>query len=177
MESLDAERQAVDDLVLLVETFVHLVFELLSQPHELGHCFSLELLNILVLLLQLRVGVVLEGSEFQGLVGPLIIDLLLQVVLAVVDLLHDVLFALDSRLHLPVELVLQPYDQQSNSIRSPVTFQSQLTIKRFLRLVNLFIRFRYSIFDLLRNRCLKPVKPLLSLSKLRPIVLSHRIDL
>ena len=81
----------------------------LSQPHELGHGFSLEFLDVFVLLLKLTVRGVLEGAELEGLVCSLVINLLLQVVLAIVHLLHDVLLALNTRLYLTIELVLKTY--------------------------------------------------------------------
>lgn len=62
LECLDALRQTVDDLILRIETVIHFILEALSQAHELRHCFLLELFDILVLLLQLRIGAVLEGS-------------------------------------------------------------------------------------------------------------------
>jgi len=109
LECLDALRQTVDDLILRIETVIHFILEALSQAHELRHCFLLELFDILVLLLQLRIGAVLEGSQLESLVGSLVVNLLLKVVLAVVDFLHDVFLAFNARLHLTVKLVLKTY--------------------------------------------------------------------
>jgi len=81
----------------------------------------------------------------------------LQVVLAVVDLLHDVFFALDTRLDLPIKLVLQ-------------------AIKGVLRLVDLLIRLSHTILDFLRDSVLKSIKALLSISELCAIVLAHSVD-
>ena len=112
MESLDALRQAVNDLILSIETLFHLVLKAFSETHEFGHSLFLELFDVLVLLLQLLCCVVLECSELQRLVRSLIVNLLLQVVLAVDHLLHYVLLALDSRLNLAIELVLQVYKRK-----------------------------------------------------------------
>lgn len=125
LESLDALRQAVDDLILLVETFIHLVFELLSQTHELCHCVPLELFNVFVLFLQLAVGVVFEGAELKRFVGALVVNLFLQVVLAVVHFLEDILLSLDARLHLSVKLRLQAYAKMSQQLIICCTYDSK----------------------------------------------------
>ena len=92
---------------MTVEPLVHFVLETLSQPHELGHRFSLELFDIFVLLFELIVRLVLEGTQLKRFVSPLVINFLLQVVLAIVNFLHDVFLPLDSRLHLTIELILK----------------------------------------------------------------------
>lgn len=107
MESLDALRQTVDDFVLRVETLLHLILEALSESHKLGHSFPLELFDIFVLFFKLTVSCVLEGTELQRLVSALVINLLLQIVLAVIHLLHDILLTFDSHLNLTIELVLK----------------------------------------------------------------------
>ena len=83
------------------------MFEAFTKSHEFSHGFLLELLDVFVLLLELAVRVVLEGTELQRLVCPLVVNLLLQVVLAVVHFLQDVLLSFDSGLHLTIELRLQ----------------------------------------------------------------------
>jgi len=60
-----------------------------------------------VLLLELVVGIVFECAKLECLVSTLLVKFLMQVVLAVVHFLHDVLLALYARLHLTIELVLQ----------------------------------------------------------------------
>jgi hypothetical protein len=85
------------------------VLEVFSEFHELDHGLALELLHVLMLLLELLVALVLKGAQFERLVGPLRIDLLLQVVLVVVHLLHYVLFSFDTGLYFRVELVLQAF--------------------------------------------------------------------
>ena len=107
LECLDALRQTVDDLILGIETVIHFILEALSQAHELSHCFFLELFDILVLFLQLRDGAVFEGSQLESLVGSLVVNLLLKVVLAVVDFLHDVFFAFNASLNFTVKLILK----------------------------------------------------------------------
>jgi hypothetical protein len=49
LECLHALRQVVDNLILVLKTLVHFVFELLSELGELSHGFSLELFNVLML--------------------------------------------------------------------------------------------------------------------------------
>ena len=63
LESLDALWETIEDLVLLVETLIHFVFEVLTEPCELSHCLPLELLNVFVLLFELAIGIILEGAE------------------------------------------------------------------------------------------------------------------
>ena len=63
LEGLDALREAVEDLVLLVEPLIHFVLEVLTESCKLSHCLPLELLNVFVLLLKLAIGVILEGAE------------------------------------------------------------------------------------------------------------------
>ena len=60
LESLDALWQTIYDLILTVESLLHLVLEALTKTHELGHGLTLELLDIFVLLLQLTVSCVFE---------------------------------------------------------------------------------------------------------------------
>ena len=83
----------------------------LTQAHEFSHGFALELLDVLVLLFELAVRLVLERPQLQRFVSPLVINLLLQVVLAIVNFLHDVLLPLDPSLHLTIELILETYRQ------------------------------------------------------------------
>ena len=63
LESLDALWETIEDLVLLVETLIHFVFEVFTESRELSHCFPLELLNVFVLLFELAISVILEGAE------------------------------------------------------------------------------------------------------------------
>ena len=83
------------------------MLELLTHFHKLSHGLSLELLDVLVLLLKLAVRVVLKSAQLEGLGGSLVVDLLLQVVLRVIHFLHYVLLALNASLHLAIKLVLQ----------------------------------------------------------------------
>ena len=53
------------------------MFKSFSESHEFSHCFTLELLNIFVLLLKLTVCGVLESAELQRLISALVINLLL----------------------------------------------------------------------------------------------------
>ena len=62
-----------------------------------------------MLLFQLTVSVILEGSKLQRLISSLILNLLLQIILAVVNFLHDILFTLNSCLYFAIELVLKTY--------------------------------------------------------------------
>jgi hypothetical protein len=41
------------------------VLETLTQAHELRHCLSLELLNVLMLLFQLTISAVFESAKLQ----------------------------------------------------------------------------------------------------------------
>lgn len=107
LESLDALRETVEDLVLLIETLVHFVFEVLTESCELSHCLPLELLNVFVLLFELAIGIILESAELKCFVSSFVINLLVEVVLAVVDLLHDIFLAFNTRLHLTIELILK----------------------------------------------------------------------
>ena len=107
LESLDALRETVEDLILLIETLVHFVFEVLTESCELSHCLTLELLNVFVLLFELAIGIILESAELKCFVSSFVINLLVEVVLAVVDLLHDIFFAFNTRLHLTIELILK----------------------------------------------------------------------
>ena len=78
-----------------------------------------------MLLLKLAVRVVLKSAQLERLGGSLVVDLLLQVVLRVVDLLHYVLLALNASLHLAIELILQAYNQNRTVIkfiRSSITY-------------------------------------------------------
>ena len=83
------------------------MLELLTHFHEFSHGFSLELLDVLVLLLKLAVRVVLKSAQLEGLGSSLVVNLLLQVVLRVVHFLHYVLLALNASLYLTIKLVLQ----------------------------------------------------------------------
>ncbi len=85
------------------------MLKVLSKSHEFGHGLSLELLDVFVLFLKLTVCIIFESTELERLVRALVVNFLLQVVLAVVDLLHDVLFTFNSSLYLTIELVLQTY--------------------------------------------------------------------
>ena len=76
LECFHALREVIDDLILRLKTFIHLVFELLSESSELSHSFSLELFNILMLSLELVRALVLEHTELQGLISTLLINLL-----------------------------------------------------------------------------------------------------
>ena len=107
LESLDALRETVEDLVLLIETLVHFVFEVLTESCKLSHCLPLELLNVFVLLFELAIGIILESAELKCFVSSFVINLLVEVVLAVVDLLHDIFLAFNTRLHLTIELILK----------------------------------------------------------------------
>lgn len=62
----------------------------------------------------------------------------MQVVLAVVHFLHDVLFALDASLHLTIKLVLE-------------------AVEVVLGLVDLLVSFGYSIFDFLSDGVFKAI--------------------
>lgn len=107
LESLDALRQTVDDFVLRVETLLHFILEAFSESHELSHGLPLKLFDIFVLFFKLTVSCVLKCTKLQRLVSALVINLLLQVILAVVHLLHDILLTFDSHLNLAIELVLK----------------------------------------------------------------------
>ena len=101
------------------------MLKLLAHLHEFSHGLSLEFLDVLVLLLKLAVRVVLKSAQLERLGGSLVVDLLLQVVLRVVDLLHYVLLALNASLHLAIELILQAYNQNRTVIkfiRSSITY-------------------------------------------------------
>ena len=63
LEGLDALRETVEDLVLLVETLIHFVFKVLTKSCEFSHCLPLELLNVFVLLFELAIRVILESAE------------------------------------------------------------------------------------------------------------------
>ena len=52
-----------------------------------------------------------------------------------------------------------------------------LTVQSVLSLVNVFISFRYSVVDFLRNGCFKSVQSLLGVRELRAIVVTHRVYL
>lgn len=60
-----------------------------------------------MLLVELAQRFVLELTETQRLVSPLLLDFLPQIVPGVVHSLHDVLLTLDAGLHLRVEVPLQ----------------------------------------------------------------------
>lgn len=107
LECLDRLRQAIDDLILTVESFLHFMLKALTKTHELSHSLALKLLNVFVLLLQLTVRGVFECTKLKRFVGTLVVNLLLQVVLAIVNFLHDILFSLDSRLYFPIKLILK----------------------------------------------------------------------
>lgn len=109
LEGLDAQTQVVEDFVLVFEASGHLVLQGLAQDQELTESLLLEALNVLVLAIQLPQRIVLELAQAQTFVGALGIDSLVQSVLRVVDSLHDVFLALDSRLDLSVKSVLQLY--------------------------------------------------------------------
>jgi len=107
LEGLDAQTQVVEDFVLVFEASGHLVLQGLAQDQELTESLLLEALNVLVLAIQLPQRIVLELAQAQTFVGALGIDTLVQSVLRVVNSLHDVFLALDSRLDLSVKSVLQ----------------------------------------------------------------------
>lgn len=109
LEGLDAQTQVVEDFVLVFEASGHLVLQGLAQDQELTESLLLEALNVLVLAIQLPQRIVLELAQAQTFVGALGIDTLVQSVLRVVNSLHDVFLALDSRLDLSVKSVLQLY--------------------------------------------------------------------
>ena len=77
LECLYALRQTIDDLILLVESFIHFSFQVLSKSHELSHCLLLELFNILVLHFELLVAIVFECAQLQRLIGPFLVNFLL----------------------------------------------------------------------------------------------------
>ena len=118
LERFDALRQVVNYFVLRLESLVHLVLKLLAELHKFDHGVALELFDILVLLLQLTGAVVFEGSELERFVRSLSVNLLLQVVFGVVDLLHDVLLALDTSCYFAIELVLESYTPIKNMNQS-----------------------------------------------------------
>ena len=107
LESLDALGQTVDDFVLLVESLVHLILKSLSESHELSHCLLLEFFDVLVLHFKLLVAIIFELAHGKGFVCPFVIYFFVQLVLLVIDLLHDVLFSLDSGLYFSIESVLE----------------------------------------------------------------------
>ena len=107
LECLNALAETIDDLILCIETLIHLMLESLPQSHELSHGLSLEFFDILVLPLKLPICLIFECTKFQRLVCALIIYLLLEVVLAIVHLLHDVLLTFYPRLNLAIKLILQ----------------------------------------------------------------------
>lgn len=109
LEGLDAQTQVVEDFVLVFEASGHLVLQGLAQDQELTESLLLEALNVLVLAIQLPQRIVLELAQAQTFVGALGIDTLVQSVLRVVNSLHDVFLALDSRLDLSVKSILQLY--------------------------------------------------------------------
>jgi hypothetical protein len=109
LEGLDAQTQVVEDFVLVFEASGHLVLQGLAQDQELAESLLLEALNVLVLAIQLPQRIVLELAQAQTFVGALGIDTLVQSVLRVVNSLHDVFLALDSRLDLSVKSILQLY--------------------------------------------------------------------
>ena len=107
LESLDALRQTVDDFVLLVEPLVHLCLKSFSESHELSHCLLLEFFDVLVLHFKLLVAIIFELAHGKGFVCPLVINFFVQFVLLIIDLLHNVLFSLDSGLYFSIESVLE----------------------------------------------------------------------
>lgn len=85
------------------------MFELLSVPHELGHSFTLEFFDVLVLPPEVHGDSVFEGSELERLIGSLFVDLLVELVFSVINFLQDVLLSFDSGCNFPIEAVLQTY--------------------------------------------------------------------
>ena len=83
------------------------MFKVLTESSKLSHCLTLELLNVFVLLFELAIGIILESAELKCFVSSFVINLLVEVVLAVVDLLHDIFLAFNTRLHLTIELILK----------------------------------------------------------------------
>lgn len=130
----------------------------LSKSHELSHCLSLELFNVFVLLFQLTVSTVLECTEFERFVCAFVVNLLLQVVLAIVNFLHDILFSFDTRLNFAIELILE-------------------TIQCVLSLVNLFVCFSYTVVNFLLDGRLQTIKSLLRALEFNSVMLTHSIDL
>ena len=107
LESLDALRQTVDDFVLLVEPIVHLCLKSLPESHELSHCLLLEFFDVLVLHFKLLVTIVFELAHGEGFVCTFVINFFVQFVFLVIDLLHNILFSLDSGLYFSIESVLE----------------------------------------------------------------------
>ena len=157
LESLNRVRKIIEDLVLVVESLIHLQFELLPQPFEFIHRLPLEFFHVLVLSLKLILHVVSEGAELQALVCALIIYLLMKFVLLIVQLLQNVLFTVDTSLHLIVKsalLILQISAHDQNGL---VTFDN-------------------AVLDLLMNAGFNSVHSFLRDLKLVSIVLTHFPD-
>ena len=151
LERLEAIRQVIDDLVLRDESVLHFVLELLTHLLELNHGILLEFLNVLVLHFQLPIGVVAELAERETLVGALIVNFLAQAVLFVVELLQDVLLAINSRLALAIESRLQ-------HLNFVARFKNQL------------VRLGYAILDLLGDRLFEPRESLVGTLELFTVV-------
>ena len=109
LERLDRQGQVIENLVLILKPCGHLVLELLSQDQELSESLFLERLNVFVLAVKLAQSVVFEFAKRQALVGTLSVDTLVQSIFSIINSLHDVLLALDSRFDLSVEPILQLY--------------------------------------------------------------------
>ena len=129
------------------------MLETLAHDGELSHSLPLELFNKLVLLLKLVVGAILECAELKCLVSSLLIKFLVQVILAVVNLLHDILLTLYAGLHLSIKLILKTYSVDIVKAGS----ESRLTVKSVLCLINLFVGFSYSVFDFLGDGVFKTI--------------------
>jgi hypothetical protein len=95
---------------LIFEPGRHLVLQRFPQYQKLSKSFSLESLDVLVLLVKFAKGVVLEFAEGQRFVCALSVDLLMQVVFGIVDGLHDILLPLNSSFNFGIESVLQLYN-------------------------------------------------------------------
>lgn len=154
---------------MIFESVGHLIFESLPKAQELCESVDLERFNVLVLLVQLAQRFVLKPAQAKRLVRPLSVDFLVEVVLSIVDSLHDVFLTLDSCLHLRVKTVLQRYKQ---SFR----LSNKLTVESALCLVDGGVGLSDPISDLLVNGRLQLVEPLLRILEIISVVLAHKAD-
>ena len=104
------------------------MFKLLPQDQEFLEGLYLELLDVFVLAVQLTQSSVLELTERQTFISALGINLLMQIILGIVDGLHDVLLSLNTSLNLSIKAILQKYkDVQIETMEGAAFFQACLT--------------------------------------------------
>ena len=90
------------------------MFKLLPQDQEFLEGLYLELLDVFVLAVQLTQSSVLELTERQTFISALGINLLMQIILGIVDGLHDVLLPLNTSLNLSIKAILKVYKNDDN---------------------------------------------------------------